>query len=224
MSEFALRGEDIHKVYRTPAEELWVLRGVDIAVKLGELVFITGPSGSGKSTLLHILGGLDKPTKGKVYLDSVELFSHSDNHIDSLRNEKVGFIFQFHYLLAEFNCLENVAMPLLISGMPKKTVLEKSMKLLIDVGLKDRISHKPDELSGGERQKVQVARALINEPKVVLADEPTGNLDRESSDSLIGLMLRLNEERGTTILVVTHNEQLVKNGIQYRLVAGRLED
>jgi lipoprotein-releasing system ATP-binding protein len=223
MSEFALKGEDIHKVYRSPAEELWVLRGVDIAMKAAELVFITGPSGSGKSTLLHILGGLDKPTQGKVYLDSVELFSHSDNHIDSLRNQNIGFIFQSHYLLAEFNCLENVAMPLLISGRPRKEVMEKSMKLLIDVGLKDRLTHKPDELSGGERQKVQVARALINEPKVVLADEPTGNLDRESSNSLIELMLKLNEERGMTILVVTHNEQLVKSGTKYKLVTGRLE-
>lgn len=224
MSEFVLRGVDIHKTYKTPGEDLWVLRGISLALKPKDLVFITGPSGSGKSTLLHILGGLDKPTKGKVYLDSVELFSHSDNHIDFLRNKNVGFIFQFHYLLPEFDCLENVAMPMLISGKPKKEVMEKSMELLLDVGLEDRISHKPEQLSGGERQRVQVARALINGPKVVLADEPTGNLDKESSDSLIDLMLRLNETRGMTFLLVTHDEELARFGIKHKLVNGRLED
>lgn len=224
MSEFVLQGEDIHKIYKTPVEELWILRGINLSVKPGDLVSITGPSGSGKSTLLHILGGLDRPTRGKVYLDSLELFSHPDPHIDILRNRNVGFIFQFHYLLPEFNCLENVAMPMLISGKPKKEVVEKSMELLIEVGLKDRISHKPEELSGGERQKVQVARALINEPKIVLADEPTGNLDRNSSNSFIELMLKLNEKRGVTFLLVTHNEELASFGIKYKLVNGKLEE
>lgn len=224
MNKFVLRGENIHKVYRTPGEELWVLRGIDLLVKQGDLVFITGPSGSGKSTLLHILGGLDRPTKGKVYLDSVEVFSHPDHRIDTMRNKNVGFVFQFHYLLSEFNCLENVAMPLLISGKPKKEVLEKSMKLLTEVGLKERVFHKPEELSGGERQKVQVARALINEPKIVLADEPTGNLDRKSSESLMELMLGLNERLGVTFLVVTHNEDLAKFGKKYKLVNGKLEE
>jgi lipoprotein-releasing system ATP-binding protein len=193
-------------------------------VEPGSLIFITGPSGSGKSTLLHILGGLDKPTKGKVYLDSVELFSRSDNHIDCLRNRHVGFVFQLHYLLSEFDCLENVAMPMLISGKSRKEAVERSTELLEEVGLKDRISHKPEELSGGERQKVQVARALINEPKVVLADEPTGNLDRKSSDSLIKLMLRLNERRRMTFLLVTHDEGLAVFGVKYRLVSGKLEE
>ncbi len=224
MSEFVVKGEDIHKVYKTPGEELWVLRGTNLTVASGDVVFITGPSGSGKSTLLHILGGLDRPTKGKVYLDSVELFSHPDNHIDLLRNRNVGFIFQLHYLLPEFNCLENVAMPMLILGKPKKQAMKRSMELLLEVGLKDRISHKPEELSGGERQRVQVARALINRPKIVLADEPTGNLDRKSSNSLIELMLSLNEKHGMTLLLVTHNEELTQFGIKYRLVDGKLEE
>ncbi len=224
MSEFVLKGEGIHKIFRTPGEDLWVLKGIDLTVKPGDLVFVTGRSGSGKSTLLHILGGLDRPTKGKVYLDSVELFSHSDDHIDSLRNRNVGFIFQFHYLLPEFTCLENVAMPMLISGKPRKEAMERSMELLVEVALKDRVSHKPEELSGGERQKVQVARALINEPKVVLADEPTGNLDRESSNSLIELLLKLNDRRGMTFLFVTHNEELAKLGIRHKLMNGKLEE
>lgn len=224
MSEFVLKGEGIHKIFRTPGEDLWVLRGIDLTVKPGDLVFVTGRSGSGKSTLLHILGGLDRPTKGKVYLDSVELFSHSDDNIDSLRNRNVGFIFQFHYLLPEFTCLENVAMPMLISGKPRKEAMERSMELLVEVALKDRVSHKPEELSGGERQKVQVARALINEPKVVLADEPTGNLDRESSNSLIELLLKLNDRRGMTFLFVTHNEELAKLGIRHKLMNGKLEE
>lgn len=223
MSEFVLRAEDIHKTYTTPGEDLWVLRGINLTVRSSNLIFITGPSGSGKSTLLHILGGLDKPTKGKVYLDSVELFSQSDNHIDCLRNKNVGFVFQLHYLLSEFDCLENVAMPMLISGKSRKKAIEKATDLLEEVGLKDRIFHKPEELSGGERQKVQVARALVNEPKIVLADEPTGNLDRKSSDSLINLMLKLNERRGMTFLLVTHDEELAGFGVKYRLVNGKLE-
>jgi len=223
MSEFVLRAEDIHKTYTTPGEDLWVLRGINLTVRSSNLIFITGPSGSGKSTLLHILGGLDKPTKGKVYLDSVELFSQSDNHIDCLRNKNVGFVFQLHYLLSEFDCLENVAMPMLISGKSRKKAIEKATDLLEEVGLKDRLSHKPEELSGGERQKVQVARALVNEPKIVLADEPTGNLDRKSSDSLINLMLKLNERRGMTFLLVTHDEELAGFGVKYRLVNGKLE-
>ena len=139
-------------------------------------------------------------------------------------SEAVGFVFQLHYLLSEFDCLENVAMPMLISGKSRKEAVERSTELLEEVGLKDRISHRPEELSGGERQKVQVARALINEPKVVLADEPTGNLDRKSSDSLIKLMLRLNERRRMTFLLVTHDEGLAVFGVKYRLVSGKLEE
>jgi len=187
------------------------------------MLFVTGPSGSGKSTLLHILGGLDRPTRGRVFLDSVEISSHPRNRIDALRNRNVGFVFQFHYLLSEFNCLENVAMPMLISRKPRRAVFEKSMELLVEVGLQDRVYHKPEELSGGERQKVQVARALINNPKIVLADEPTGNLDRKSSDSFVQLMLSLNERRGMTFLLVTHNEELARFGVKYRLVNGKLE-
>jgi lipoprotein-releasing system ATP-binding protein len=222
MSEPVLVGKDIHKVYTGPVEELWVLRGIDLAMSPGDFVFITGPSGTGKSTLLHILGGLDKPTKGQVYLDSVELFVHPDRQIDVLRNKNVGFVFQFHYLLPEFTCLENVAMPMLIAGRPKKEALERSMQLLTEVGLEHRTAHKPEELSGGERQKVQVARALVNDPKVVLADEPTGSLDSKSSASLIDLMVRLNEARSMTFLLVTHNESLTGFGIKYKLVDGRL--
>ncbi|KPJ50523.1 hypothetical protein AMJ40_02655 [candidate division TA06 bacterium DG_26] len=223
MSETVLRGENIHKVYRTQAEELWVLTGIDLEVKEKDMLFVTGPSGSGKSTLLHILGGLDRPTRGRVFLDSVEISSHPRNRIDALRNRNVGFVFQFHYLLSEFNCLENVAMPMLISRKPRRAVFEKSMELLVEVGLQDRVYHKPEELSGGERQKVQVARALINNPKIVLADEPTGNLDRKSSDSFVQLMLSLNERRGMTFLLVTHNEELARFGVKYRLVNGKLE-
>jgi lipoprotein-releasing system ATP-binding protein len=224
MSEPVLVGEDLHKIYKGPVEELWVLRGISLTMKPADFVFITGPSGTGKSTLLHILGGLDKPTRGRVYLDSVELFGHPDRQIDILRNRNVGFVFQFHYLLPEFTCLENVAMPMLIAGRPKKEALERSMRLLTEVGLEHRTAHKPEELSGGERQKVQVARALVNEPRVVLADEPTGSLDSKSSASLIDLMVRLNETRSMTFLLVTHNESLTGFGIKYKLVDGRLEE
>jgi lipoprotein-releasing system ATP-binding protein len=200
-----LKSEWVTRTFVTGAEELRVLRGADMEVRRGEMVAIVGPSGSGKSTLLHILGGLDRPTSGRVFLDSLDLFGYPEAQLPGLRNRKLGFVFQFHHLLAEFNVVENVALPLLIAGVDRQSAAQRATDVLGEVGFTTRHSHRPGELSGGERAKVAMARALANDPVVVLADEPTGNLDAESADGLAGLMARLCRERGRTMLVVTHN-------------------
>ncbi|MEO0070050.1 MAG: ABC transporter ATP-binding protein [candidate division WOR-3 bacterium] len=217
MSDCVLKAENIWRSFQTGPERLEVLRGVNLEVRQGELVAIVGPSGSGKSTLLHILGGLDRPDKGKVLLDSFDIFSYPDSKLPAFRNQKVGFVFQFHHLLAEFTVLENVAIPLLVAGVERRMAFVKAEEVLEEIGFTYRMRHRPAELSGGEKALVAVARALVNEPVIVFADEPTGNLDSRSSVALLNLLVRLSKERGKTILVVTHNE-MVARGADRRLV------
>ena len=206
MNKFILECKNLVKRYGDLDVE--VLKGVDLDIRIGERVAIMGASGSGKSTLLHLLGGLDKPTSGEVVLNGVNLNQVNGAKLARLRNQSLGFIYQSHHLLGEFTVLENVAMPLLIGGESVKNAQIRATKLLKRVGLGHRIEHKPGELSGGERQRAAVARALINKPALVLADEPTGNLDSKTAESVYQLMLELNQELQVSFLVVTHDHDL----------------
>ncbi|MBL7759181.1 MAG: ABC transporter ATP-binding protein [Sediminibacterium sp.] len=188
--------------------DVQVLKGVDISIESGEIVGIVGSSGAGKSTLLHILGTLDRPDTGRIWLNNQETGTLSPKKLAAFRNRQIGFIFQFHHLLPEFDALENVCIPGWIAGTPKKQVRERAEYLLNILGLSGRTTHKPQELSGGEQQRVAVARALINQPSIVFADEPTGNLDSKNARELHQLFVQLNKETGTSFLIVTHNEEL----------------
>jgi lipoprotein-releasing system ATP-binding protein len=199
--------QELHKYYG----QLHVLKGVNLNIKQGEIVSIVGASGAGKTTLLQILGTLDSPSKHKMtklVINNINISSSSDNLLAKFRNEHIGFIFQFHQLLPEFTALENVCIPAYIKGTSKKNAEIKGLELLEFLGLKDRINHKPNELSGGEQQRVAVARALINNPSIVLADEPSGNLDKESAEQLHKLFFELRDQFGQTIVIVTHNNEL----------------
>lgn len=196
------------KSFFTPAGELRILRGVELSIKEGEMIGIVGASGVGKSTLLHILGTLDRPTSGNVFYEDRDVFSMDTASLSRFRNRTIGFVFQFHHLLPEFTALENVMMPGLISSGEHNAIRSRSEELLSELGLFERRGHRPGELSGGEQQRVAVARALILNPRVVLADEPTGNLDTTTGEDLFDLLLRLNRERGITFVIVTHNESL----------------
>jgi len=206
-----LEAINLHKVYNDSAKELQVLKGVNFKIEEGKFAALVGPSGAGKSTLLHILGGLDCPSQGSVIFDGQDLYKLGDQQLSQIRNSRIGFVFQFYHLLSEFSVLENVMMPVLISGSNKKGISEAegfARKLLKRVGLLDRLTHFPSQLSGGEKQRVALIRALMNKPKLLLCDEPTGNLDSQSSGEIIGLIKNINVEKKMTILLVTHNEEL----------------
>jgi len=213
---------DLEKTFVGP-KSVEVLRGVSFSVERGEMMAVVGESGVGKTTLLLILGALEKPSGGKVLFDGEDVFStYRNSELDRFRNESCGFIFQFHHLIPEFTAIENVAMPALINGKDMQHSLGLAGKLLEELGLGDRLNHRPGELSGGEQQRVAVARALINEPAMVLADEPTGNLDQSTGDALFEVLLDLNRRRNTTFIVVTHNERLAnKLPRRIRLIDGR---
>lgn len=215
----------IRREFETSEGVLQVLKGVDITLNRGAMVAVIGESGVGKSTLLHILGGLDRPTAGEIEIDNDPFLNKNESELATYRNAHIGFVFQHHYLLEDFTALENVMIPALISGKSRPDATDISEQLLSDVGLSDRMTHYPGQLSGGEQQRVAVARALVNEPKVVLADEPSGNLDIKTGEKLHRLLAGLNESRGTTILVATHNKDLAKCCHKIvKLADGRLEE
>ncbi|SPQ01359.1 outer membrane-specific lipoprotein transporter subunit; ATP-binding component of ABC superfamily [Candidatus Sulfobium mesophilum] len=207
-NEVLIRTIDVMKSFRTEAGDLKVLKGIDLSIRKGEMLGVIGASGAGKSTLLQILGALDKPTSGKVQFKGRDIASMDDNSLARLRNTSIGFVFQFHHLLPEFNSIENAMFPAIISGMSFSAAEKKAKALLDELGLSERVRHRPGELSGGEQQRVAVARALIQDPEVVLADEPTGNLDTATGNDLFELFLGLNERKGITFVVVTHNKSL----------------
>ncbi len=203
--------KDVKKSFQHMGRKLEVLRGIDVEIGEGEVVGVVGQSGAGKSTFLHCIGTLDVPTSGSLRIAGEELTKLSSDALANLRNRTIGFVFQFHHLLPEFTALENVVMPGLIQGRKKESLIPAASAILEQVGLKDRMLHRPGELSGGEQQRVALARALVLEPKLLLADEPTGNLDSKTSEQIHDLFFKINEERGTTIVVVTHNVGLAES-------------
>lgn len=201
-----LTATNIHKYY----DQLWVLKGVDLTIQQGEIASIVGPSGSGKSTLLHILGTLDHPSKGEIRINNQGIDFRNDKQVADFRNQHIGFVFQFHHLLPEFTAVENVCIPGWMAGRRKKEVAERAVHLLETLGLGNRVDNKPNALSGGEQQRVAVARALINNPKIIFADEPTGNLDSANARDLHQLFFDLRKQFNQTFLIVTHNEELAQ--------------
>jgi lipoprotein-releasing system ATP-binding protein len=223
MSEPLISASNLVKGYRTAAGYVPVLQNLELSVAKGEMVAIIGASGVGKSTLLHVLGTLDRPESGSLEIGGRSLLQLNEGALRDFRNRTIGFVFQFHHLLPEFTALENVMMPLLIARRPEAEAKDVARALLEELGLAARLDHRPGAMSGGEQQRVAVARALAREPAILLADEPTGNLDRETGESLHGLIRRLNQERAITVVVVTHNERLAAASDRtLRLDAGRL--
>jgi len=209
-----LRADNVHKTYKDGKIDLHVLKGVSLELRKDEIIAIVGPSGAGKSTLLHILGGIDKPSSGRVFLDNSDFYSLDDVKRARFRNQKIGFVFQFYHLLPEFTALENVVLPALIKRQEtkekKQGLKNRAEVLLEDVGLGKRMHHRPGELSGGEQQRVAIARALVNNPKVLLCDEPTGNLDSEMGQEILNILFNLNKKHKTAIVIVTHDKEIAR--------------
>ncbi|MFH1478686.1 MAG: ABC transporter ATP-binding protein [Candidatus Omnitrophota bacterium] len=205
-----LRADEIRKTYKEGKIDIQVLRGVSLEVKKGERLAIVGPSGAGKSTLLHILGGIDKPSSGKVYLYDSDFYSLREPEKANLRNKKIGFVFQFYHLLHEFTALENVMLSGLIGKRNKNSLKKEASGILKEFGLEERAHHRPSELSGGEQQRVAIARSIINRPDILLCDEPTGNLDSKMGEDILGILFRLNESYKTSIVIVTHDKEVAK--------------
>jgi len=215
---------DLYKSFGTGAGKIEVLKGITLKVAAGETIALVGASGAGKSTLLHVMGTLDRPTSGNVLFGNDDVFQMNDKALARFRNHSIGFVFQFHHLLPEFSAIENVMMPLLISGMKRDEAEKLATDLLRSVRLAHRLTHKPGELSGGEQQRVAIARALVMSPRLLLADEPTGNLDMKTSDEVHDILAEIHREKGITLVIVTHNERLAaRMGKTVRLVDGRIE-
>lgn len=207
-----LTAREIRKSFVTGKNQLNVLKDINLEINRGELVMLVGASGAGKSTLLSILGGLSRPTQGKVLISNEDIYSLNDDKLADLRNRRLGFVFQFHHLLPEFTALENVMIPALMAGVNTKDASEKAKKTLITIGLGARLTHRPNELSGGEQQRVAIARALINDPDIIFADEPTGNLDKQNAEIIHKIILDFNKSFKQTFVIVTHNETLTAYG------------
>jgi lipoprotein-releasing system ATP-binding protein len=223
MSEPLIEVQCLFKTFGDATKRVDVLKGIDLVIRTKETMAIVGASGVGKTTLLHILGVLDRPTSGKVLYEGKDVFTLDEAALALFRNRQVGFVFQFHHLLPEFSALENAMLPCLIQGMSKKEAASRAEVILGMVGLKERLSHRPGELSGGEQQRVAVARAMVLEPKVLLADEPTGNLDTKTGEAVSDLLQELNEAKGVTLLIVTHNLKLAERlSRQIQLVDGKV--
>ncbi len=215
--------QSLHKSYGSGAAKVEVLKGITLSIAAGDTIAMVGPSGAGKSTLLHVIGTIDGPTSGTVCINGENVFNLSPQPLASFRNRFIGFVFQFHHLLPEFTALENAMMPLLINGMKRVEAASIATGLLRDVGLAHRLTHKPGELSGGEQQRVAIARALVQSPKLLLADEPTGNLDMKTSDEVHELLNEIHRRTGITLVIVTHNEKLAaRMGKTIRLVDGKI--
>jgi len=223
MSEWVITAENLTKVYKMGEVEVHALRGLSLQIERGEVVSIMGPSGSGKSTLMNIIGCLDRPTSGEYILDGESVANLNDDQLASIRNRKVGFIFQSFNLLSRASALYNVELPMRYAGVTRERK-ERARQALESVGLGDRINHRPNELSGGQQQRVAIARALVNEPAILLADEPTGNLDTKSGEEIMHLLLNLNKERGTTLIIVTHAPDVAaQTGRSIRIRDGAVE-
>lgn len=222
MSEL-LRVENIYKTFSSGEETLNILNGVQLSLKAGETISVTGESGSGKSTLLHIMGGLDTTDSGSVNIDGVDITKLDETSLSELRNKKIGFIFQSHYLLEEFDAVENVMLPFLMNNYNKNEARKKAVELLVKVGLGERLHHHPSKMSGGERQRVAIARAFMNEPPLILADEPTGNLDNKNAERVVELLFDLSRERGHALVIVTHSPTIAAmSNLRYVLRGGLL--
>lgn len=220
-----LQVNDVHKSFVLGNQTIGVLNGINLTLQRGEMLSMIGASGAGKSTFLHILGTLDRPTQGTVLYEGQDVFGLSETELAGFRNRRIGFVFQFHHLLPEFTALENTYLPALMQKRPEREMLEDATALLSEVGLGHRLHHKPGELSGGEQQRVAVARALIQNPDLVLADEPTGNLDTHTGETIFELLRALNQKRGTAFVIVTHNERLSEQADRLiHMVDGKIDD
>ena len=208
----AIKTENLKKIYKFEGAEIEALKGIDLTIEEGDMVALMGPSGSGKSTLLHLIGGIDIPTEGKVYIKGEDIFSLNEKKLAVFRNNNIGFVFQFHYLLPEFTALENVMIPLQIYN--KRDVEKKAKDLLDKLGLSHRIFHKPSQMSGGEQQRVAIARAIVNQPSILIADEPTGNLDSKNTETVMNILKDMNDNNNVTMIIATHDKmsQIIVKG------------